>query len=95
MSGWRENHYRSLWIVNGVTEEGGPPVSGGGDGGGGSGKGMQVTAAGKAHLQAKKQGSRVSLKPMDIVNKEIAEKRRRDKVSKYLKFFRDTDTYDT
>lgn len=45
---------------------------------------MQITAAGKAHMQAKKtQGSRVSLKPMDIVNKEIAEKRRRDKVRKY------------
>lgn len=66
--------------INGVTEEGGG--AGGGDGRGA--KGMQVTAAGKAHImQAKsKQGSRISLKPIDIVNKEIAEKRRRDKVCK-------------
>lgn len=74
-------------IANDITEEGGPAGVGAGDAGGGSGKGMQVTAAGKAHMQAKKPpGSRVSLKPMDIVNKEIAEKRRRDKVRKYLFF---------
>lgn len=67
--------------VNCITEEGGPPGAGGDARGG---KGMHVTAAGKAHMQAKKsQGaSRVSLKPIDIVSKEIAEKRRRDKVCK-------------
>ncbi|XP_028025407.1 dynein heavy chain 10, axonemal [Bombyx mandarina] len=41
-------------------------------------RGMQLTAAGRAHV-AKKKASNTSLKPLDIVNKEIADKRRRDK----------------
>lgn len=48
-----------------------------------SGGGMEVTAAGRAHL-AKKKGSVTSLRPADIVNKEIAEKRRRDKARKCI-----------
>ncbi|KAJ0174233.1 hypothetical protein K1T71_010379 [Dendrolimus kikuchii] len=42
------------------------------------GRGMQLTAAGRAHV-AKKKASNTSLRPADVVNKEIAEKRRRDK----------------
>ncbi|XP_045502201.1 dynein axonemal heavy chain 10 [Colias croceus] len=41
-------------------------------------RGMQLTAAGKAHV-ARKKASVLSLRPVDIVNKEIADKRRRDK----------------
>ncbi|KAM3960300.1 LOW QUALITY PROTEIN: dynein heavy chain at 89D [Aphomia sociella] len=41
-------------------------------------RGMQLTAAGKAHV-AKKKASLVSLRPADVVNKEIADKRRREK----------------
>ncbi|KAJ2948630.1 hypothetical protein O0L34_g7885 [Tuta absoluta] len=41
--------------------------------------GMKLTAAGKAHVQAKRRASQISLNPVDILNKEIAEKRRRDK----------------
>ncbi|KAF9424732.1 hypothetical protein HW555_000033, partial [Spodoptera exigua] len=46
-----------------------------------TGRGMELTAAGKAHLERKKKaaGSNVSLQPVDVVNKEIADKRRRDK----------------
>nr|XP_049701305.1 dynein axonemal heavy chain 10 [Helicoverpa armigera] len=46
-----------------------------------AGRGMELTAAGRAHVERKKKaaGSNVSLLPSDIVNKEIAEKRRRDK----------------
>ncbi|CAH0695759.1 unnamed protein product [Spodoptera exigua] len=49
-----------------------------------TGRGMEVTAAGKAHLERKKKaaGSNVSLQPVDVVNKEIADKRRRDKACK-------------
>ncbi|KAL4712607.1 hypothetical protein ACJJTC_007202 [Scirpophaga incertulas] len=43
-----------------------------------AGRGMQLTAAGRA-LVAKKKASMVSIRPADIVNKEIAEKRKRDK----------------
>lgn len=39
---------------------------------------MQLTAAGRAHV-AKKKASNTSIKPIDVVNKEIADKRRRDK----------------
>lgn len=46
---------------------------------------MELTAAGKAHVERKKKaaGSNVSLLPVDIVNKELADKRRRDKACKY------------
>lgn len=44
---------------------------------------MQLTAAGRAHV-AKKKGSSISLKPADVVNKEIADKRRRDKARKII-----------
>ena len=44
---------------------------------------MQLTAAGRAHV-AKKKASNISIKPIDIVNKEIAEKRRRDKACKWF-----------
>ncbi|KAF9819085.1 hypothetical protein SFRURICE_000750 [Spodoptera frugiperda] len=46
-----------------------------------TGRGMELTAAGKAHVERKKKaaGSNVSLLPVDIVNKELADKRRRDK----------------
>ncbi|XP_026741363.1 dynein heavy chain 10, axonemal [Trichoplusia ni] len=40
-------------------------------------RGMELTAAGRAHLA--KRRSNVSLTPNDVVNKEIADKRRRDK----------------
>ncbi|XP_049877279.1 dynein axonemal heavy chain 10 [Pectinophora gossypiella] len=43
------------------------------------GGGMQLTAAGKAHVAKKKAASTTSLRPADIVNREIAEKRKRDK----------------
>ncbi|XP_041985040.1 dynein axonemal heavy chain 10 [Aricia agestis] len=43
-----------------------------------SGRSMKATEAGKAYL-ARRRGSNTSLRPVDIVNKEIAEKRRRDK----------------
>ncbi|VVD00165.1 unnamed protein product [Leptidea sinapis] len=57
-----------LHVVFKKEEESSPPAQ----------RGMQLTAAGKAHV-AKKKASVLSLKPIDIVNKEIAEKRRRDK----------------
>lgn len=50
---------------------------------GGAGGGMKVTAAGRAHM-AKKKASLASIHPADVVNKEIAEKRRRDKARKFL-----------
>nr|XP_034835442.1 dynein heavy chain 10, axonemal [Maniola hyperantus] len=40
--------------------------------------GMQLTAAGRAHV-AKKKASDTSIRPVDIVNKEIAQKKKRDK----------------
>lgn len=45
------------------------------------GRGMQLTAAGRAHV-AKKKASNLSIKPIDVVNKEIADKRKRDKACK-------------
>lgn len=46
-----------------------------------AGRGMKLTAAGRAHV-AKRKLSNTSLRPADVVNKEIAEKRRRDKARK-------------
>lgn len=43
-------------------------------------RGMELTAAGRAHIA--KRRSNVSLTPNDVVNKEIADKRRRDKACK-------------
>lgn len=50
-----------------------------------AGRGMELTAAGRAHVAKKKEkkASNISLVPIDVVNKEIAEKRRRDKARKY------------
>jgi hypothetical protein len=46
------------------------------------GRGMQLTAAGRAHV-AKKKASLMSLRPADVVNKEIADKRKRDKACEF------------